>query len=151
MRFIWTIDPVDDIKTCPEPTREWLADLFRCHVNTIYNYEDIIKESLGDLKDAKKYYQDEDGTIKKWVELNGYLAWLICKVKALKSHVKGKNKREKIKDHFFLYFNYYTEESYQYEIQQQRREKPVQQPEQQPEQQQQTSGSKVEGKRPVAA
>lgn len=149
MRYVWTIDPLEELDGLRpgELTREWLSELLRCHINTVYNYEEIIKESLGDLKDAKKYYEDENGNPQKWVELNEYLGWLICNVKDLHGKLKGRNKREQIKRHFFIYCDYYTEESYQYEAQRQRTKKTVQQPEQQ----QQTDGFNDQGKRAVAA
>jgi hypothetical protein len=135
MKYVWTIEQVEEIVgSSEEITREDLSKIFNCHVNTIYNYEKILRENLNFLKDARKYYEDEDGRPKKWVELNKYLCWLLCKVKTLHGKIKVKNKRKKIRKHFFSYSEYYTEERCDYEIEQQleqqRSEKSVEQPEQ---------------------
>jgi hypothetical protein len=115
-----------------ELTREKLSEIFNCHLNTVYNYEKIIRENLSFLKEAKKYYEDEDGNPRKWVELNKYICWLICKVKTLHGRIKSRNKRKKIREHFIAYSQYYTEERCNYEIEQQlkqRAEKSTEQPE----------------------
>lgn len=131
MRFVWTAELVNEINDLSgdELTREKLSEKLNCHVNTVYNYEKILRENLEILKDAKKYYENEDGSPKKWVELNEYLCWLICKVKDLHGLLKGKNKHNKIRGHFFAYWEYYTEERWNYEVKQ-RTEKTVEQPEQ---------------------
>jgi hypothetical protein len=148
-RFIWTVELVEEINGLDpdDMTRERLSEIFNCHLNTVYNYEKIIRENLSFLKEAQKYYEDEEGNPKKWVELNKYLCWLICNVKSLHGKLKGRNKRDKIRMHFIAYSQYYTEKKCDYEIEQQlkqeRAEKTVEQPEK--------TGSNKEGRSAVAA
>lgn len=112
MRFVWTVEAVpDDDLAQPTPlTREALSKSIRCHINTIYNYEKLVKEWVDD---AKKYYEDENGDELKWVELNPYLAWLILKVWKLHKQQKSRKRRERVEKYLLKNPDEFSEKEFE--------------------------------------
>lgn len=139
MRFIWTIDTTDGTDSegglkAQEPlTREFLKRLLGCNINSIYKYEALIRRWVDD---ARKYYTDEKGNEKKWVELNFYLGWLILKVWQLKNEKKGRNVLKQVEEDLFNYPERFSEKAFEQYVKEQREKRTVyQQPNERREQQ----------------
>jgi hypothetical protein len=109
MRFVWTLEVVQDGELAPPEllTRVALSQTLKCHINTIYGYEKLVREWVDD---AKKYYEDEDGNELKWVELTPYLVWLILHVWRLTKRLRT---RKKVFTYLFNHPEEFTEKEFE--------------------------------------